>query len=100
MATIDRLANYENLDLSEDTLYTASTLSLLGLPFDFASLRYINPLTRCPTCYVALMDPLLSEPLHKRLLSWQSHLGRCGGYGRCLQAHEVVKLVVNRLLAL
>ncbi len=32
-----------------------------------------------------------------RLINWQTHLGRCGGDGRCLQAHEIVKLSLKRL---
>ncbi len=32
-----------------------------------------------------------------RMFTWQSHLGMCGGDGRCLQAHEMVKLSLKRL---
>jgi hypothetical protein len=63
VAIVDRLANYEYLDLSEATLYKASTLNLYGLPFDYASLRCIDPPTRRPTCNVALLDPLLPKPM-------------------------------------
>ncbi len=35
--------------------------------------------------------------MHARLFTWQSHLERCGGDGRCLKAHEVVKLSLKRL---
>ena len=31
------------------------------------------------------------------MFTWQSHLGICSGDGRCLQAHEVVKLSLKRL---
>ncbi len=41
--------------------------------------------------------PLRHEPLHKRLFSRQSHMGRCGGDGRRNHAHEVVKMAVKRL---
>ena len=36
--------------------------------------------------------------MHVRVFSWQSHVGRCGGDGRCLQAHEVGKLSLKRLV--
>jgi hypothetical protein len=38
VATMDRPTGYEHLDLCESTLYSASTLNLHGLPYDFASL--------------------------------------------------------------
>ena len=40
---MDRFVNYEHLNLSEATVYNASTLNLHGLPFDHASLLYIDP---------------------------------------------------------
>ena len=43
------------------------------------------------------MDLLQPEPLHTRVFAWQTHLGRCGGDGRCLQAHEVLKMSLKRL---
>jgi hypothetical protein len=92
VATMERPANYGQLDLNESTLYTASTLNLHGLPYDYDSLTIIDPPSCCPTCNATLSEPLIHEPLHTRLHTWQSHLGRCGGDGRCLQAHEDVKL--------
>ncbi len=71
--------NYGHLDLSEATLYTASTLNMYGLPYDYDSLTVIDPPSCCLTCNAALCDPLKSDPLHVRLHTWQSHLGRCGG---------------------
>jgi hypothetical protein len=35
--------------------------------------------------------------MHARIFTRKSHLGRCGDDGRCLQAHEVVKLLLKRL---
>jgi hypothetical protein len=32
-----------------------------------------------------------------KLFAWQCHLGRCGGYGKRLQAHEVVKRALKDL---
>jgi hypothetical protein len=43
VATMNRPPGYEHLDLSESSLYSASTLNLFGLPYDFASLRSIDP---------------------------------------------------------
>ena len=98
VATMDRPANYEHVDLSEASPYNAATLNLHGLPYDYASLRSCDLSLRCPTCNVALTDPLQQEPMHAHMFTWQSHyLGRCGGDGRCLQAHEVVKLSLKRL---
>ena len=38
VATMDRPANYEHVDLREAFLYNAATLNLHGLPYDYASL--------------------------------------------------------------
>ncbi len=97
VATMNRPSNYEHLDLNEATLNTASTLHLHDMPYDFDSFRIIDPLSCCSTCNAALSDPIMPEPLHTRMHTWQSHLGRCGSDGRCLQAHEEVKLAVKRL---
>jgi len=97
VATMDRPEKFSHLDLSESLLYSASTLHLHGLPFDYDALRSVKPPDACPVCSTALTDPLRQEPLHKRLFLWQSHMGRCGGDGRRTQAHEVVKMAVKRL---
>ena len=39
VATMDRPANYEHVDLGEASLYNAATLNLHGLPYDFPILR-------------------------------------------------------------
>ena len=85
------------MDLSESTFYSASVLNLQGLHYDFDALRSVVPPFSCPTCNAMLSDPLHPEPLHVQLFIWQSHLGRCGGDGRCLQAHEIVNLSLKRL---
>ena len=90
LVTMDRPEKSSHLDLSESMLHSASTLHLHGMPFDYDALRYVKPHDACLVCNIALVDPLLHEPLHKRLFSWQSHMGRCGGDGRRTQAHEVV----------
>ncbi len=81
MATMDRPEKFTHLDLSEALLYSASTLHLHGLPFDYDALRLVVPPDICPICNTALTDPLRPVPLHDRLFSWQTHMGRCGGDG-------------------
>jgi hypothetical protein len=44
-----------------------------------------------------MCDPLHPEPLHTRVFTWQSHMGRCGGDGKYPQTHEMVKLATQRL---
>ena len=97
VATMDRPSGYEHMDLNEFTLYSAAILNLYGLPNDFASLQSLVLPSCCPICNAVLTDPSQPELLHMRLFTWQSHLGRCGGDGRCLQAHEIVKLSLERL---
>ena len=96
-ATMDRPKKYSHLDLSEITLYSASTLRLHGLSFDYDALRLVKPLDACPICSTDVTDPLRHEPLHTRIFSWKSHMGRCGGDGRRTQAREVVKMAIKRL---
>jgi len=97
VAKMDRPERYAHMDLSESTMYAAKTLHLHGLPFDYDALRDVVPPDMCPICSTALTDPLRPVPLHERLFSWQTHMGRCGGDGRRTQVHKVVKLVVKRL---
>jgi len=97
VANMDRTSGYEHMDLNESTLYSASTLNLYGLPYDFASLQSLVPPSRCLICYAVLTGSMQPEPLHMRLFTSQSHLGRCRGDGRCFQAHEIVKLSLKRL---
>ena len=89
-ATMDRPEKYAHIDLSESTLYSASTLHLHRLPFDYDALRSVKLLDASLVCNFALTNPLRQEPLHMRIFSRQSHMGRCGGDGRRTQAHEVV----------
>jgi hypothetical protein len=97
VATIDRPEKYSHLDINEFTLYSAFTFHLHGLPCDYASLWLVDPPGAFPVCYTSLTNPLRHAPLHKRLFSWQSRMGRCGGDGRRNQGHEVVNLAVKRL---
>jgi hypothetical protein len=97
VATMDRPEIYSHLDISDSILYSASTLHLQGLPFDYDALKSVRPPDECPTCSAPLTDPARMIPLHERLFSWQTHMARCGGDGRRSHAHEVVKLAVKRL---
>ena len=90
-------STFSHLDLSESTLYSASTLLLHGLPFDYDALQSVVPPDMCPECSTALTDPSRVGPLRERLFTWQTHMGRCGGDGRQTQVHDVVKLAVKRL---
>jgi len=69
VATMNHPEKYAHMDLSESTFYSASTLHLHGLPFDYDALRFVKPPDACPLCITALSDHLQHEPLHKRLFS-------------------------------
>jgi len=97
VATMDRPPNYEHLDLGEGAPYNASTFTLHGLPYDYASFHTENLPTCCPTCNATLTNPLRPETKHLRMFAGQTHLGICGGDGRCLHAHEIAKLSIKRL---
>ncbi len=95
--SMDRPVNYEHADLSESSLYSAFTLNLHGLPYEYSSFQSSDLPTSCPSCNAALTNPLEPDSHHVRMSMWQSHLGRRGRDGRCLQAHEVVNLSIKRL---
>jgi len=48
VATMDRPEKYAHMDISESTFYSASTLHLHGLPYDYASLQLVDPPDTCP----------------------------------------------------
>ena len=97
VAMMDRQESMRHFDLSESILYSGSTLHLHGMSFDYASFECMEPIAACPNCRGALSDPLCHDPLHKRIFTWQAHMGRCGGDGKCLQAHVVSKLPITCL---
>ena len=98
VAYMDRPANYSHMDLGESIMdSTAPTLQLHGLPYDYESSASLESQTVCPVYNVALCNPLHPRALHTRVFTWQSHMGRCGGDGKCTQAHEVVKVATKRL---
>ena len=97
VASTDRSANYSHMNLGESILYSVATLQLHGLPYDYDSSASLDPPTSCPVCNDALRDPLRQDTLHTRVFTWQSHMGRCGGDGKCTQSHEVAKLATKRM---
>ena len=59
---MDRLANYEHTDLREASLYSAPPSTYMAyLTATYASFEAGNLPTHCPTCNVALTDPLHPE---------------------------------------
>jgi len=48
VATMDRPKKYAHLDISKSTLYSASTLHLHGLPYDYAPVQLVDPPDSCP----------------------------------------------------
>ena len=97
VATMERPEKYDHLDISDSTICSASTLHLHGLPFDYDALSSGPLPDMCPIYSPSLTDPQRPIFRHERLFTWQIHMTRCGGDGRCAHAHEVVKLVVKRL---
>ena len=69
VASMDRPANYSHMDLGESILYSAATLQLHGLPYDYDQYASLDPPTVCPVCNVALCDPLHPGPLHTRVFT-------------------------------
>jgi hypothetical protein len=54
VATMDKPEKFSHIDLSESLLYSASTLHLYGLFFDYDALRSVKPPDACPACSIAL----------------------------------------------
>jgi hypothetical protein len=85
-------------EMSEGVLFTCSMLHRFGLPYNYARLENSILPESCPCCSAPLWDPGLHPSRPDRIFIWQCHAGRCGGDGRRLQAHEVLKLAVKRLV--
>jgi hypothetical protein len=83
-------------DLVHPLLCLSSALPRTALRLRLTSILEHPPIY--PVSNTALVDPLRPTTLHTRPFSWQSHMGRCGGDGKCIQSHEVVKLAVKRLV--
>jgi len=98
VATMDCLVALAHQGSSVASLFCASTLHRYGLPYDFAKLDTQALHETCACCNAPLWDPWLHASRADRIYVWQSHLGRCGGDGRRLHAHEAVKLAMKRLV--
>jgi len=82
----------------EPSLFCATTLHRFGLPVDYARLKTVTLPESCAWCNAPLWDPAIPGTTMDKLVAWQCHLGRRGGDGRRLQAHEVVKRALRDLL--
>ena len=69
-----------------------------GLPYDYAKLEDFVLPESCPCCSAPLWDRNHHPAKLERIFTWQCHAGRWGGDGRRLQAGEVFKLAVKRLV--
>jgi hypothetical protein len=96
---MDCPSSLAHAETSEASLYSAATLHRYSLPYDYAKLETTVVLPEiCPYCNAPLWDPGHSSTRANIIFVCQSHMGRCGGDGRRHQAHEAVKLAVNRLV--
>ncbi len=82
----------------EASLLCAATLHRYGLPVDYARLQGVTLPESCACCKAPLWDPTAKGSRMDRIFVWQCHLGICGGDGRRLQAHEVVKKAMRDLV--
>jgi hypothetical protein len=85
-------------DSSEATLFCEATLHRFGFPYDYPRLSRCNLAEICPCCSVPIWNQSLSFTVADRIFAGQCHSGRCGGDGRRLQAHEVMKMAIKRLV--
>ena len=98
VARMDCPASLAHSELSEGVLFGAATLHRFGLPFDYANLESSILPESCPCCSAPLWDPGQHPSRVDRIFVWQAHMGRCGGDGRRIHSHEVVKLAMKKLV--
>jgi hypothetical protein len=98
VARMDCPASLSHSELSEGVLFCAATLHRFGLPYDYANLENCILPESCACCSAPLWDPGQHPSRADRIFVWQAHLGRCGGDGRRIHAHEVVKLALKKLV--
>ncbi len=95
---MDCPASLSHDKLSEGALFCAISLHRFGLLVEFAKLEaFVLPET-CPCCTAPLLELRLQVTRADHIFAWQCHMGRCGGDGRRIRAHEVVKLTLKRLV--
>jgi len=98
VATMECPASLSLDGTSDASLFCAATLHRYGLPHDFARMEdFIIPET-CACCHAPIGDPNSALTRSDRIFIWQCHMGRCGGDGRRIHAHESVKLAVKKLV--
>jgi hypothetical protein len=85
-------------EMSESVLYCSSMLHRVGIPYDYAKLEDFTMSEFCSCRSDPLRDPCHHPTRHDRIFTWQCHAGRYGWDGRRLQAYEVFKLAVKRLV--
>jgi hypothetical protein len=99
VASMDRPGKgNEEADAREASLFCAATLHRFGLPVDYARLKDETLPETCACCKAPLWDAAIQGSRMDRIFAWQCHMGRCGGDGRRLQAHEVVKRTMRDLV--
>ncbi len=91
VAKLGDLGMGNQVESSDATLLCATTLHRFGLPYDFARLDTDTLLESCANCSAPLWAPAIAGSRLDKMFAWQCHLGRCGGDGKRLQAHEVIK---------
>jgi hypothetical protein len=82
----------------EEALFCAAILHRYGLPVDYAKMESETLPKMCVCCKAPLQDLALPGTRMDILFAWQCHLGRCGGDGRRLQAHDVGKRALKELV--
>jgi hypothetical protein len=98
VATMDCPSSLSLEGTFDASLFSAATLHRYGLPHDFARLENHTLPETCQCFQAPLQDPDLSLSRCDRIFVWQCHMGKCGGDGRRIHAHEAVKLAVKRLV--
>ncbi len=97
VACLDRPGRVDG-GIREASLFCAATLHRFGLPVDYARLKHETLPESCACCNAPLWNLNIPGSKMDKLFAWQCHLGRCGGDGRRLQAHEMVKRALKDLV--
>ena len=98
VAKMDCPASLSHDELIEGVLFCASTLYLFALPYGFANLANRVLPEVFPCCSAPVWDLDQHPSRVDRIFTWQCHMGKCGGDGRRLHAHEVVQLAMKKVV--
>ena len=82
----------------EVSLFCAATLHRFVLPVDFARVNAVTLSEMCSCGKTPLWDSAIPGSRMDTIFAWKYHLGRCGGDGRRLQAHEAFKRSMKDLV--